>query len=103
MGMAGAVQRRLGKAVTGQYPADQDQCGTAKTLGLYLLDNTIKGIEHPVLVRPGSAMDHRNRAIPAVMRAQFFDDLLQMLDPQVNRQGAAMAGEVGQLFTCGHR
>ncbi|MNG25923.1 hypothetical protein D3C84_1108420 [compost metagenome] len=47
-------------------------------------------------------MNHRNRAIRAVMRQQFGQDLLQMIDPQMNRHRRPVLRQAAKLFASGH-
>ncbi len=55
-----------------------------------------------ILIRPGCAMHHGDRAIRTIVWQQFGDDLLQMVDPQVNRHGGAMSSQAGEVFAGGH-
>ncbi|MNO82138.1 hypothetical protein D3C76_734000 [compost metagenome] len=103
MRMPGSIQRRLAELLTAQHPTHQNQRRTPKPFGVNLGGNVLKRPYHPILIRPGRAVNHRNRAIGAVMGQEFLNDLRQVLDPQMNRHGRPMLRQACQLFTSGHR
>ncbi|MNH36696.1 hypothetical protein D3C79_975140 [compost metagenome] len=65
--MPGSVQGRLGERRVPQHMAHEYQRGTAKILQRHAFDDIVKGAAHPILVRPGGAMDHGNRALRAIV------------------------------------
>ena len=96
------VQRGVGKVLGAQDSANQNQGRATKALGLHQGLDIRQGAADPILIRPTGAMDHSNRAVGAIVRQQFGDDLCQVHHAQVNGHGRAMAGEVGQLLAGGH-
>ncbi|PAV70843.1 hypothetical protein WR25_24927 [Diploscapter pachys] len=103
VGVAGAIQGGFGEGGVAQDMPHEDQRGASEALGGHAFGDVRQGALDPVLIWPGGAMDHGDGTVGTVMRQQLFDDPLQMTYAQVNGQGAAMAGQIGQLFTGRHR
>lgn len=101
MSMLGAVQRRVGEAFGGQHLADQDQRGAAEIPGGDLGQDVAEGAANLFLVGPTGPVDHRDRAVGAVVRQQFLDDLRQVGDAQVDRQGRPVPRQVAQALAFG--
>ena len=89
--MPGPIQRGLTETIIGQHPTHHNQCRTSKPFRRHFLGNVIEGADCPILIRPRRAVHHGNRAIRAIVRQQFGDDLSQVVDPQVDRAWAGCA------------
>ncbi|MCY1426114.1 hypothetical protein D9M71_419250 [compost metagenome] len=100
--MPRAIQRRFAEVITAQHPSHQNQCRAPKPFGGNLFGNVLKRSCHPVLIWPARAVNHRNRAIGAVMRQQFLNDLRQVIDPQMNRHGRAVLRQAGEFLSGWH-
>ncbi|MNL51210.1 hypothetical protein D3C87_1742890 [compost metagenome] len=89
--------------IAAQHPTYQNQRRPAKSLGFNLLGNIRQRPHHPILIRPGRPVNHRDRTVRTVMRQQFDQDLLQMIDSQMDRHGGSMLRQAAQLFAGRHR
>lgn len=85
-----------------QHAADEDQCRAGDLCRPYFCSDVAKAAADHLLVRPGGAHDDGDRTVAAVMRRQAVDDMADVADRQVDRQGGAGAAEIRQRLAGRH-
>ena len=102
MDVVGVVEAAVAEVAGRQHPPDQDQRGAGDLGGPYFLADVGKGAADDLLVGPGGAVDHGNRAVGTVDRRQFRLDVLQVADRQVDGEGGAALRQGRQVLPLRH-
>ena len=102
MGVIGSIQAGIGEILPPKDPAHHDKSSQGDTTTFDLGADIAKRPVDELLIGPGDAIGDNNRAIFPVMRDQIADDIDQIIDRKMHREGGARTTQFGQAFAFGH-